>query len=46
MINLRRKTGQEQEERRIPITDTAETENTSQIQDEVEYFQIVHHPQW
>ena len=39
MMNLRRKTGQPQEERRIQNIDTVETESTSQLPDVVEYFQ-------
>ena len=39
MMNLRRKTGQPQEERRIPDINPVETESTSQLPDVVEYFQ-------
>ena len=39
MINLRRKIGQPQEERRIPDINPVETESTSQLPDVVEYFQ-------
>ena len=40
MMNLRRKTGQPQEERRIQNIETVvETESTSQLPDVVEYFQ-------
>ena len=39
MMNLRRKTGQLQEERRIPDINPVETESTSQLPDVVEYFQ-------
>ena len=38
-MNLRRKTGQPQEERRIPDINPVETESTSQLTDVVEYFQ-------
>ena len=39
MMNLRRKIGQPQEERRIPDINPVETESTSQLPDVVEYFQ-------
>ena len=39
MMNLRRKTGQLQEGRRIPDINPVETESTSQLPDVVEYFQ-------
>ena len=39
MMNLRRNTGQPQEERRIPGINPVETESTSQLPDVVEYFQ-------
>ena len=39
MMNLKRKTGQAQEERRIPDNSPVETESTSQLPDVVEYFQ-------
>ena len=38
-MNLKRKTGQAQEERRIPDNSPVETESTSQLPDVVEYFQ-------
>ena len=38
MMNLRRKTGQPQEERRIPDINPVETESTPQLPDVVEYF--------
>ena len=39
MMNLKRKTGQAQEERRILDNSPVETESTSQLPDVVEYFQ-------
>ena len=39
MMNLRRKTGEPQEERRIPDINPVETESTSQLPDVVDYFQ-------
>ena len=39
MMNLKRKTGEPQEERMIPDINPVETESTSQLPDVVEYFQ-------
>ena len=44
MMNLRRKTGEPQEER-IPDINPVETESTSQLPDVVDYFQTGV-PQW